>query len=194
MNRFFRRHVAGGFTLVELLVVIGIIGILIGLIIPAVQRARAAADRNRAETEVQELVKAITAYMNEYNRWPRPPQGWQGTVDPTFFDRTFVGVLSGNPAFTNWKSIHFNRNLRVFLEVPNMSTNEVGSLVDPWGNVYKCAFDDDYSSTIGAGSLKRPENIDIIGKNVVVWSAGPNGVEDNMKAGPSGTGDDILSW
>ena len=178
MKIFPGRHSEKGFTLVELLVVIGIIGLLIGLIIPAVTKARAMADRNRAETEVQELVKAYTAYFNEYNRWP--PH-----ADPTKIGKTMLDILTGS-------STNNNRNLRVFLEIPNISTNTVGELVDPWDTPYYCAFDDDFSNSIGAGSLKRSDCPNgLPGRRVVVWSYGPNRKQDDKS---SATYDDVVSW
>jgi prepilin-type N-terminal cleavage/methylation domain-containing protein len=61
----------GGFTLVELLVVIAIIGILIALLLPAVQAAREAARRNSCANNVTQLSKAILQY--EANNQGLPP-------------------------------------------------------------------------------------------------------------------------
>lgn len=64
------RH--SGFTLVELLVVITIIGILMGLLIPAVQAAREAARRNQCSTQINNLAKAAIQYEMTKRRYP----GW----------------------------------------------------------------------------------------------------------------------
>lgn len=59
-----------GFTLVELLVVITIIGILMGLLIPAVNAARESARRNQCSVNVKNLALAAIQYENTKNRLP----------------------------------------------------------------------------------------------------------------------------
>jgi prepilin-type N-terminal cleavage/methylation domain-containing protein len=59
-----------GFTLVELLVVIAIIGILMALLIPAVQMAREAARRSSCSSNAKQLLYACTQYEGTKKRYP----------------------------------------------------------------------------------------------------------------------------
>src|SRR5437660_10173635 len=66
-----------GFTLVELLVVIGIIAVLIGILLPALNKARAAASKIKCAAQLRNLGQAVAIYANT-NRGKMPQHGVDG--------------------------------------------------------------------------------------------------------------------
>ncbi|HLA85756.1 MAG TPA: DUF1559 domain-containing protein [Thermoguttaceae bacterium] len=72
-----------GFTLVELLVVIAIIGVLIALLLPAVQAARESARRAQCSNNVKQVSLAMQSYESQHGRFP-PGHLETGTDGPSY--------------------------------------------------------------------------------------------------------------
>ena len=89
-----------GFTLVELLVVIGIIAVLIGILLPALGRARRQAQRVQCMNVMRQLATANVQYANDWKDWYVP--AWQRRspgADPDENDTQKVWIWIQNQAF-----------------------------------------------------------------------------------------------
>jgi type II secretory pathway pseudopilin PulG len=156
-----RQH--NGFTLIELVVVFGLILILTGLILSTVGYARKKGARARAETEIAAMAAALESYKSDNAVYPRDNATNQYTdtlnaqqnFDPTqsvYQNASFYlyGQLSGNPSgdrttYTQQRYFQFKPNMLF----PADQTQNVQYIQDPFGNSYGYSTANQADSTKG---------------------------------------------
>jgi len=176
-----------GFTLLEMLVVVAIIGVLCGLLLPAVNTAREAARRAKARDGAHQLVTAWKSYLLDRREFPNTGiESMHGTA---------VGILGDTNSPYNPGQVYME-----------FTTNEVAQgFLDPWGDkaqkrgetgweerLFQVAIDNGEGphDTTGAYDGNVTPFGQVVNRGVVAWSKGKDGLDataDDRK-------DDVRTW
>jgi prepilin-type N-terminal cleavage/methylation domain-containing protein len=126
-----------GFTLVELLVVIAIIGVLVALLLPAVQTAREAARRMQCANNLKQIALGFHNYEGIYKVLP-PETMTTGTHGPTAYVLTLPQFEQG-PLFDRLAAIGFGSQVAYWMASANAKTPQVKAALDGYiVNIYRC--------------------------------------------------------
>jgi len=156
-----------GFTIIELLVVVAIIGVLMSLLFPAVQGVLDAAKKAQAKNDVVQIATAIVAFDTEYGRLPST----NSAPEPLDFSKDPYNALIASNVTLNPRKI-------IFLEVLNYKKGKGGIsngiYVDPWAKSYYAALDGDYDNQVGVSTNGGMTSTSTIMKKVGVWNSNTN--------------------
>ncbi len=169
LHRNFRRS---GFTLIELLVVIAIIGVLIALLLPAVQSAREAARRTQCTNNMKQIGLALHNYESAHGSFPFGAMTYDQSRD--------AGTSLGNPRMNHT----FFNYILTFVEQGNMYGG-VNFELRAGGAHNKTIFDNQIDIFV----CPTEEKI-----TPYTWEESSNGYFQVSYAGNAGTLDSIRYW
>lgn len=212
------------FTLVELLVVVGILAILAGLVIPVVIGAKQQGRIVQARADMSSLRTAFEGMYRDYGRMAKSAGsskyalgGHEFTVDDgcitvneSSATATYCNVIAELSAPAALSSPSLNKRRTKYLEPrpeydpskgPNEGKNPDNTWLDPWGKPYRFRINVD-----GTEQITDPSNISGSTKKlsgrIILWSLGPdgesgadsNGNSESSAANKELAKDNIPSW
>jgi prepilin-type N-terminal cleavage/methylation domain-containing protein len=148
-----------GFTLVELLVVIAIIAILIGLLLPAVQKVREAATRTQCQNNLKQLGLSLQNAADTYGSWLPPFMGhYPTTSNSGVYGPAHLFILP----FIEQQSIY------------NIIAGNASYAANPWNYAHTAGIAIKTFVCPADNTISKPANADAsYGMNAVLFGQGP---------------------
>ena len=193
-------------SLIELCIVFSIMGILVGLLMPALKSARDQSTKMKVQASVQAFAMALKAYFNEYGHWPQTNAN--GKIPSNELSPQELGnlyrLMAGEDVYLDGSTGGNPRHI-AFIDFRKRDIQSIGSdyrtsssgpiaFVDSWHHAYHVSFDhNDDSRVVVFGGVSQ------IGGDFAIWSTGPDGEENPAEADPlnpilSENKDNITSW
>jgi type II secretory pathway pseudopilin PulG len=185
------------FTLLELLVVIGMITILLGLVFPVFQEVQDRAKKVQAKNDLIQITTAVNAYYAEYGKYPI------ATNDQPFSSSAIADLfytLRAKPSGANTSHTQNTRQI-VFLspaeDTQVTAKGKIGSdgqFHDPWGTAYQIAINGTYDNDIDNPYGNNGAGANPIRQGVIAWSYGKDTQLGTRGDGNFTNSDDVISW
>ena len=170
------------FTLVELLITIGIIASRSCLLLPAIGSAVRKADQTKAKAEITALVTAISQFEATYGYLPYPTASYtEGNILSANQYEDLILILQGEDQKNSSYTRNPNPKKQRFLDVRG---NTPGAYEDPWGNTYNVIFDKNANGKVEyASAADQPDALGLSHTNIyaglIIWSDGAKVTKDS---------------